>query len=146
VPGEETVNRRSESVEGVGSVGEDVETVIGTTTSGTLLGTLIGGVSSGSPGAGAAIGAGAGAIAGIAQVLFSRGRDLVIDPGARFDLELKQSLTFALNELEFSDAQLDRAERNRRITPAARGSSPRGFDPGGRRPSMGRGGILGGIF
>ena len=144
-PGDETVDRRSESVEGSGTAGEDVETVIGTTASGTLLGTVIG-AGTGNVGTGAAVGAGIGAAAGVAQVLFSRGRELVINPGTRFDLELKQPMTFALNELEFTDAQLDRAERDARRSPSARPSSPRGFDPGTRGSRPGRGGILGGIL
>ncbi|MCL2878234.1 MAG: hypothetical protein FWF13_05590, partial [Acidobacteria bacterium] len=142
-PGEETIDRRAESVEGSSSVGEDVETIIGTTTSGTLLGTVIG-AGQGNIGTGAAVGAAAGAAAGIVQVLFSRGRDLVINPGTRFDLELKQPITFALNELAFSDAQLDRAERDSRRFSSAGASKTRPFDPQGRRARPG--GILGGIF
>lgn len=142
-PGEQAVDRRSESIEGGSSAGEDVETVIGTTVSGTVLGTLIGGVGSGGAGTGAAIGAGAGAVAGLAQVLFSRGRDLVISPGTRFDLELRQPIMFALNELEFTDSQLDRAERDMRRNTSGGKSSPRGFDPNGRRQLPGRGGVLG---
>ena len=145
-PGDETIDRRSESVEGSGSAGEDVETIIGTTSSGTLLGTVIG-AGSGNTGTGAAIGAAAGAAAGIAQVLFSRGRDLVIDPGARFDLELRQPITFALNEIEFTDTQIDRAERDLRKTTSGGARSKRPFDPQGRRSRQGgRGGILGGRF
>ncbi|MCL2878433.1 MAG: hypothetical protein FWF13_06615 [Acidobacteria bacterium] len=144
-PGEETVDRRSESVEGSGSAGEDVETIIGTASSGAVLGTVIG-AGQGSMGTGAAIGAGAGVVAGVAQVLFSRGRDLVINPGTRFDLELKQPVVFALNELEFTNAQIERAERDMRRTPSDGASSPRVFDPRGRKPRPGRGGILGGIF
>jgi type IV secretion system protein VirB10 len=143
-PGGENLDRRSESVEGSGSTGEDVETVIGTTSSGAILGTVIG-AAKGSMGTGAAVGAGAGAIAGLAQVLFSRGRDLVINPGTRFDLELKQPLRFALNELEFTDSQLDRAERDMRRSPAAGARPPGVFDPPGKWPRQGRGGILGGI-
>jgi type IV secretion system protein VirB10 len=144
-PGDETIDRRSESVEGSGSTGEDVETVIGTTTSGAILGTVIG-AGSGNAGKGAAIGTAAGAAAGIAQVLFSRGRDLVINPGARFDLELKQPMKFALNELEFSDAQLDRAERDARRTPSAGAPKPPVFGSPGGRSRPGRGGIPGGWF
>jgi len=144
-PGDENIDRRSESVEGSSSAGEDVETIIGATASGTLLGTVIG-AGQGSAGTGAAIGAGAGAVAGVAQMLFSRGRDLVINPGTRFDLELKQPIWFALNELEFTDAQLDRAERDMRRNSAVGAQSPRGFDPQGRKPRSGRGGIFGRWF
>jgi len=134
-PGNETIDRSSESVEGSGSVGEDVETVVGTTASGALLGTVIG-AGTGRMGTGAVVGAGAGAAAGVAQVLFSRGREVVINPGTRFDLELKLPMTFALNELEFTDAQLDRAERDTRRNPAV-GAPPRVFGPQGRRPGIG---------
>ena len=144
-PGDETVDRRSESVEGSSTAGEDVETIVGTTASGTLLGTVVG-AGTGNVGTGAAVGAGIGAVAGVAQMLFSRGRELVINPGTRFDLELKQPMTFALNELEFTDAQLDRAERDTRRTPSAGSPSPRGFDPRGRGARSGRGGFPGGWF
>jgi len=145
-PGEEKVARGAESVEGGGSVGEDVETIIGTTSSGTVLGTLIGGVSSGRPGTGAAIGAAAGAAAGLAQVLFSRGRELVIEPGTRFDLEIKRPMSFALNELEFTDLQLERAERDIRRTPYGGAPQPRTLGSPGGIPRSGRGGILGVIL
>jgi len=145
-PGEETVDRRSESVEGGGgSAGEDVETVIGTTATGALLGTVIG-AGTGNVGTGAGVGAGIGAAAGLAQVLFSRGRDLVINPGTRLDLELRQPMTFALNELEFTDAQLDRAGRDARRTSTAGSPPPRAFDTGGRNTRPGRVGIPGVLF
>ena len=143
-PGDETVDRRSESVEGSSSAGEDVGTIIGQTSSGAVLGTVIG-LGTGSAGTGAAVGAGVGAVAGLAQVLFSRGRDLVINPGTRFDLEVRQPMTFALIELEFTDAQIDRAERDSRRNSAG-APSPRSFDPQVKRPRAGRGGVLGGIF
>ena len=143
-PGDETVDRRSESVEGSSSAGEDMGTIIGQTSSGAVLGTVIG-AGAGNIGTGAAIGAGVGAVAGLAQVLFSRGRDLVINPGTRFDLEVRQPMMFALIELEFTDAQIDRAERDFRRNSAGM-PSHRSFDPQVKRPRAGRGGILGGIF
>ena len=143
-PGDETIDRRSESVEGSSSAGEDMGTIIGQTSSGAVLGTVIG-AGAGNIGTGAAVGAGIGAVAGLAQVLFTRGRDLVINPGTRFDLEVKQPMMFALIELEFTDAQIDRAERDYRRNSAG-APSPRSFDPQVKRPRAGRGGILGGVF
>jgi len=147
-PGDEKIDRRSESMEGGGSSPvEDVETIIGTTSTGMLLGTVIGGVGKGNVGKGAAIGAAAGAAAGITQALFTRGRDLVITPGTRFDLEIKLPIEFALNELEFSDAQLDRAERDTRRISSVGSSQPNVLGvPRGVLRSGGRGGILGGLF
>jgi hypothetical protein len=106
--GDETLDRKTESVKGTSSKGEDVGTIVGTTSTGTLLGALIG------HGSGAAIGAGAGAVGGLATVLFSRGKDMVINPGTRFDLELLKPMKFAYNETQFSNSQLDEADRNAR--------------------------------
>jgi len=145
-PGEETIDRRSESIEGSGSAGEDVGTIVGTAASGTLLGTVIG-IGPGRPGAGSAIGAGVGVAAGVAQVLFSRGPDLVINPGTRFDLELRQPMEFAFNELEFTDSQISSAGRNIKKTPAVRTQSPRGGGAqGGGMPRLGRIGVPGVLF
>ena len=141
--GEESVDKRAESVEGGGSAGEDVETIIGATSTGAILGTVIGASGPGRAGTGAAIGAAAGAAAGIVQTLFSRGRDLIINPGTRFDLELKQSMTFALNELEFTDSQLERAERDAGRTRSTGAPSHRGLGSPGGLPRRGRGGIGG---
>ena len=145
-PGEETLDRRAESVEGSGSATEDIGTVIGTTSTGALLGSVIG-IAGNSGGAGAAIGAGAGAAAGIAMLLFTRGRDLVINPGTRFDLELRQSMKFARNELEFSSSQIDDAGRNLQRSPVATpASSP--SKRSGQWPQRGGGilGLPGGVF
>jgi len=137
--GEEKLDRKAESVEGGGSAGDDVGTVVGTTTGGTLLGAVVGSAA-GNVGRGAAVGAGAGAAAGVAQVLFSRGRDLVIEPGTRFDLELRQPMRFAWNELEFSGDQIEDAGRNLRPAPSA---APRASPSSGGRGRLGRGGGVG---
>ena len=110
-PGEETLDRGKESVESGSSTGEDVGTVVGTTTTGAVLGGVVGNVK------GLGIGAGAGAAAGLMAVLFSRGRDLVLSPGTQFDLELMSELKFDYNELDFSQAQLDNAQRDIRLAP-----------------------------
>lgn len=134
-PGDETLSRDSESVTAGGSKGEDVGTVVGTSSQGAIIGAV-----AGRSGTGAAIGAGAGAAVGTAIMLFTRGRDLVINPGTRFDLELKKPLKFAYNEIEFSNAQLRNAEqelRQVRARPAEEGT--------GRR-NTGRRGIIGGVL
>lgn len=110
-PGDESFDRKSETVTTEGSQGEDAGTVVATTSQGTILGAVIGG------GKGAAIGAGTGAAAGLATILFTRGKDLVIAPGTRFDLELKRPMKFANGELEFSNSQIDEAQRNSRQRP-----------------------------
>ena len=111
--GDETLNRKSETVAGGSNKGDDVGTVVGTTTTGAVLGAVIGN-SSRSAGKGAAIGAGAGAAAGIATMLFTRGKDLVINPGTRFDLELLKPMKFAYNETQFSRIQIEEGEQNSR--------------------------------
>jgi type IV secretion system protein VirB10 len=112
--GDETLDRKSEKVSGGTTKGDDVGTVVGTTSEGTIIGALIG-----RNGTGAGIGAGVGAAAGLATVLFTRGRDLVLSPGTQFDLELKKSMRFAYNELQFTNMQLDGAERDIRTRTAA---------------------------
>ncbi|NLT65261.1 MAG: hypothetical protein GXX84_01500 [Acidobacteria bacterium] len=110
-PGEETVDRSKESVESGSSTGTDAGTVVGTAGTGAVIGVLAGNAK------GAGIGAGVGAAAGLAAVLFSRGRDLVLSPGTQFDLELMSELKFDYNELDFSQSQLENAQRNIRMTP-----------------------------
>lgn len=111
-PGDETFDRKSETVTTGGSTGEDAGTIVATTSQGTIIGAIVG-----SGGKGAAIGAGTGAAAGLATILFTRGKDLVIAPGTRFDLEIKRPMKFANSELEFSNSQIDGALQNVRQRP-----------------------------
>jgi type IV secretion system protein VirB10 len=113
-PGDETVNRKSETVAAGSSNGTDAGTVVGTGAQGAIIGAIA------DRGRGAGIGAGAGAAAGLATVLFTRGRDLVLSPGTQFDLELQKPLKFAYNELDFSNAQLSSAERETRTRSTVR--------------------------
>lgn len=110
-PGDESINRKSETVSAGASKGQDVGTIVGTSSTGAIIGAAAG------HGTGAAIGGGAGAAAGLATVLFTRGRDLVLSPGTQFDLELKKPLKFAYNELAFTDAELNNAQRVVRTPP-----------------------------
>jgi hypothetical protein len=73
-------------------------------------------------------------------MLFTRGRDLVINPGTRFDLELKKPLKFAYNEIEFSNAQISNAERELRQVRA------RPAEEGTGKRNTGRRGIIGGVL
>ncbi len=73
-------------IEGDSSAGSDLGT-IATTAGGGAAGGAIGG-----GGKGAAVGAGAGAAIGLATVLLTRGKDLVLEPGATFDIVLDRAL------------------------------------------------------
>ena len=92
-PGLEKLNRQTETVEMDSTVGKDVGVVVGTTASGAVIGAIAGN------GTGAGIGAGAGAAFGLLTTLFSRGRELILEPGTQFDLVLKRPLRFANGEL-----------------------------------------------
>ncbi len=113
--GDEKIDRKSETVSaGSSSNGEDVGTVVGTTSTGAIIGAVTGhGVG------GAVIGGGVGAAAGIVTVLATRDRQLVLSPGTQFDLELKKPLKFAYNELSFTDAELNNAHRVIQTAPSS---------------------------
>jgi len=104
-PGDEKLERKTESVEGGSSGGTDVGTVANPAATGAVIGAISGG------GKGAGIGAGAGAAVGLITVLFSRGNDLVLYPGTRFDLTLIQPLQFAYGEINFTESELNRTTR-----------------------------------
>jgi hypothetical protein len=104
-PGEEKLDRKKESIEMGGSGAADTAQVAGPAGQGAIIGAISGG------GKGAAVGAGMGAGVGLATVLLTRGRDVILDPGTQFDLELKQPLKFAYGEVAFSNEQLNNAQR-----------------------------------
>jgi hypothetical protein len=114
--GDENLDRKTETVTNDGSKVEDVGTIVGTASKGAILGAVLKG------GTGAAAGIGIGAAAGTAITLFSRGRDLVITPGTRFDLQLKHPMKFARNELEFTNSQIEGAQRDLRQHPMQNGT------------------------
>lgn len=116
-PGTEKIDRKSETVEAGSSTGADVGQVVGTTGTGAMIGAIA------DHGTGAGIGAGVGAAVGLVTVLFSRGHDLVLEPGTEFELELKQPLKFVYGEIDFGSAQLNPGrsfQRQPRSAPAAR--------------------------
>lgn len=108
-PGAEKIDRKTETVEqgGSGSTGAAAGTIVGTAGEGAIIGS----VASGAGTSGALIGAGAGAAAGTVITLLSRNRDLVLDPGFQMDLQLMQPLRFAYGEVNFTQAEIDRAQR-----------------------------------
>ncbi|MGH8245500.1 MAG: hypothetical protein ACREUU_03605 [Gammaproteobacteria bacterium] len=130
-PGAEKIDRQSETVEMDSSKGRDTAQVMGPAGEGAIIGAIAG------RGMGAGIGAGAGGAVGLATVLLTRGRELVLEPGTEFELELKQPLRFAHGELvsgnqpmnssfrspvyrrsrQNRDDDRDPAARNRRIFP-----------------------------
>jgi hypothetical protein len=118
--GDENIDRKSETVSAGSSKGDDAGTIVGTTSQGAIIGAIAGG------GTGAAIGSGAGGLAGLATVLFTRGRDLVLSPGTQFELELNKPMKFSYNEIQFTDSQLNNAQREirtRQSSPDSRGTN-----------------------
>jgi hypothetical protein len=116
--GEEKIDQKSETISKDNAMNrQDVGTIVGTTASGALVGAAVSG------GSGALVGGGVGAAGGVATMLFGRNRDLVINPGTQFDLELKRPLKFAYNELAFTANQISSAERATQTSPTS-GNSP----------------------
>jgi type IV secretion system protein VirB10 len=124
-PGAEKIDRTKEIVEMDSSRGEDVGQVAAPAGQGALIGVIADG------GRGAGIGAGAGAAVGLATVLFSRGRELVLEPGTQFDLELKQPMRFAYAEVDFTAQERNSAPRNYYRRPR---EDRDGYPPGRRGP------------
>ncbi|MBN2242141.1 MAG: hypothetical protein JW793_05585 [Acidobacteria bacterium] len=129
-PGDEKLNRESESVSTGSSKGEDAGTIASTAATGLSIGTIVGAVSD-HTGTGMAIGTAAGAAAGAVQVLLTRGNDLVIEPGTQFDLELLKPLEFSYYEIRFTDGELDDARTT--VQDANRNPRYDAPDRGGRR-------------
>jgi type IV secretion system protein VirB10 len=107
-PGAEKIDRKTETVQagGTGNAGSDVGTVVGTAGNGAIIGSI-----GTRDTTGTLIGAGAGAAAGVAIVLLSRDRHLILEPGIQLDLQLMQPLRFAYNDVMFTQAEMERAVR-----------------------------------
>jgi hypothetical protein len=130
-PGDEKLDRKTETVEQSGTKGQDAGTVAGPAGEGAIIGAISNG------GTGAGVGAGVGAAVGLATVLVTRGRDLILQPGTQFDLELKQPLKFAYGELQFSNSQLNSGRHTiAPRAPAGNHSGTRGLFPARRRWPM----------
>jgi hypothetical protein len=104
-PGNEKMDRKSETVQGSGSGSTDVQSIINPASTGAIIGAISGN------GTGAGIGAGAGAAVGLISILLSRGPDLVLFPGTRFDIALRQPLKFSFGETNFTERELNRSTR-----------------------------------
>ncbi len=89
VPGLQTVDTKGSegTIEGQGSKGKDAATIAKTTAAGAGLGGITG------DGKGAGIGAGAGAALGLATVLFTRGPEIQLDPGASIEMIIEREIT-----------------------------------------------------
>jgi hypothetical protein len=82
-----TGERKGEAtVQGDSSKGHDAKTIGTTTAEGALIGVIA------DRGTGAAVGGGIGAVAGAAAVLFTRGKDLVLEPGTTIELVLDRPI------------------------------------------------------
>jgi type IV secretion system protein VirB10 len=108
-PGMEKLDRQKETVEMDSTAGEDVGTVAGTAAQGAIIGAMVG--RGGSRGNSVAMGGIIGGYAGLAMVLASRGRELVLHPGTQFDIQLKQPVHFAWGEINFGPADNNRYRR-----------------------------------
>lgn len=115
----EEVNRTEGSVKGDSTKGEDIAKAGGVAGAGATIGGI-----AGRGGKGTAIGAGAGAAAGLAWVLFTRGRELVLPRGQTVEVVLNRDLLL--------DAEMTNFEWTGQPTPLT-GATPR---PVQRRPPI----------
>ena len=86
-------------IEGGGSKGKDAETVARTAIPGAEIGTIVG-AAKGAPLEGLGIGSAAGAAAGVAWILATRGKDIVLPHGTSLELQLSQPVAFDREEVE----------------------------------------------
>ncbi len=123
-PGSEKIDRTTETVEqgGAGNKGAELGTVVGTAGEGAIIGSVVNRSASG-----AGIGAGAGAATGLAIVLLSRDRNLVLQPGIQLDLELRQPLRFAYGEVIFTPSEISKAVRPPAVRPQPQSKPGRGI-------------------
>jgi type IV secretion system protein VirB10 len=97
--GDDKFKPKEGQIEGGGSKGKDAETVARTTIPGAEIGTIVG-AAKGAPLEGLGIGSAAGAAAGVAWILATRGKEIVLPHGTSLDLLLSQPVDFDREELE----------------------------------------------
>jgi len=97
--GDDKFKPKEGQIEGGGSKGKDVETVARTTIPGAEIGTIVG-AAKGSPLEGLGIGSAIGAAAGVAWILSTRGKDIVLPHGTSLELQLIQPVNFDREEVE----------------------------------------------
>jgi hypothetical protein len=101
--GDDKYKPKEGQIEGGGSKGKDAATVARTTIPGAEIGTIVG-AAKGAPLEGLGIGSGIGAAAGVAWILASRGKDLVLPHGTSLELQLSQPVTFDREEVNLPSA------------------------------------------
>lgn len=92
-------HRETGAVTSPGTKGEDAEGIANATVTGASVGSIVGAIG-GRSGTGLGIGTLAGAGAGLAQVLLTRGPDVLLDRGTHVEMLLERDLHFAADELE----------------------------------------------
>ena len=97
--GDDKFKANEGKIEGGGSKGNDAGKIARTTIPGAEIGTIVG-AAKGNWGEGLGIGAGIGAAAGVAWILATRGKDVVLPHGTSLELELSQPVTFDREEVE----------------------------------------------
>lgn len=104
----EELDRKEGTIKSEGDKSGDVRTVGETAAAGASVGALAGSMS-GAAGMGAGIGAAAGATAGLMGVLFTRGPEAVLAKGTTLEMVLDRPVSFAENELDFSNSPARRS-------------------------------------
>jgi hypothetical protein len=97
--GDEKYKPKEGQIEGGGSKGKDAETVARTTLPGAEIGTIVG-AAKGAPLEGLGIGSAIGAATGVAILLATRGKDIVLPYGTNLELQLLQPVSFDRDEVE----------------------------------------------
>lgn len=96
---DDTFKPKEGQIQGGGSKGKDAQTVAETTIPGAEIGTIVG-ATKGAPLEGLGIGSAAGAAAGVAWILATRGKEIVLEHGTSLDLQLLQPVNFQRDEID----------------------------------------------
>jgi hypothetical protein len=97
--GDDKFKPKEGQIEGGGSKGKDAGTIARTTIPGAEIGTIVG-ATKGAPLEGLGIGSAVGAAAGVAWILATRGKEIVLPHGTSLELQLSQPVDFDREELE----------------------------------------------
>jgi type IV secretion system protein VirB10 len=96
--GDDKFKPKEGKIEGGGTKGKDAGTVARTTIPGAEIGTIVG-AAKGAPLEGLGIGSAVGAATGLAWILASRGKDVVLPYGTSLELQLSQPVSFDREEV-----------------------------------------------
>jgi hypothetical protein len=97
--GDDRFRPKEGQIEGGGSKGKDAATIARTTLPGAEIGTIVG-ATKGAPLEGLAVGSAIGAAAGVAWILATRGKEIVLPHGTSLELLLGQPVYFDREEVE----------------------------------------------